>query len=106
VALEHLDLVAVGVLDEEEARHQRALAVELLDVVGIEPLLLESPVLGVEAGDRERDVAVAIALLIRLLAALVDRQLDLEVVLGVAQIDRVKSSKSKRSAIFSPNARS
>ena len=81
MALQHLDLVAVRVLDEEEPRHQRAVAVELLDVGGFEPLLLEPPVLGVEVGDRERDVAVAVAVLIGLLAALVDRELDLEVVL-------------------------
>ena len=55
---------------------------------GLQPELSEAPVLGVEVVDRERDVAVAVAVLIRLLAALVDRELDLEVVLGVAQIDQ------------------
>ena len=69
VALEDLDLVAVGVLDEEEPRHQRAVAVELLDVGGLQPELLEAPVLGVEIVDRERDVAVAVAVPIGLARA-------------------------------------
>ena len=43
--------------------------------------------LGVEIGDREGDVAVAVAERIGLGAALVDRQLELEIGLAVAQID-------------------
>src|SRR5690606_7941276 len=73
VALQHLDLVAVRILHEEEARHQRAVAVELLDVRGFESELLEAPVLGVEVVDRERDVAVAVAVLIGFASPLVDR---------------------------------
>jgi hypothetical protein len=88
VALQHLDLVAVGVLDEEEPRHQPAVAVELLDLGGLQPELLEPPVLGVEVVDRERDVAVGVTVLVGLAAPLVDRELDLEVVLGVAQVDQ------------------
>ena len=44
--------------------------------------------LGVEIIDREGDVAVAVAVLVRLAPALVDRELDLEVVLRVAQVDQ------------------
>ena len=66
VALQHLDLVAVRVLHEEEPRHQAAVALKLLDVGGLQAELLEAPVLGVEVGDRERDVAVAVAVLVRL----------------------------------------
>jgi len=59
--LEHLHLVAVGVLHEEEARHQRALAHELLDRVGIETGFGEAVVLGVEIVDGDCDVPVAVA---------------------------------------------
>jgi hypothetical protein len=106
VALQDLDPVAVRVLDEEEARHQRALALEFLDVGRIEPLLLEAAVLGVQVADRKGDVAVAVAMLIRLLAALVDGELDLEVALGVAQIDQREVVEVEAVRAFSPNARS
>ena len=51
VALQHLDLVAVRILHEEEPRHQAAVAVELLDVGGLQPERSEPPVLGVEVVD-------------------------------------------------------
>jgi hypothetical protein len=35
--LQDLDLVAVGVLNEEEARHQCAVALKLLDLTGLQP---------------------------------------------------------------------
>src|SRR5215813_14336591 len=37
VPLQHLDLVAVGILQEEKPGHQRAIAVEFLDRIGREP---------------------------------------------------------------------
>ena len=59
--LEHLDLVAVGVGDEEEAREQRAVPVELDELARGEARGLEARVLGVEVVDHEGEVAVAVA---------------------------------------------
>jgi hypothetical protein len=64
VALQDLDLVPVRILDEKESRHQAAVSVKFLDVGGLQPEFLEAAVLGVEIVDRERDVAVAVAVLI------------------------------------------
>ena len=85
VALEHLDLVAVGILDEEEARQRAAVVAELADRVGGEAGGGEAGVLGVEVADGEGEVAVAVAEGIGRGAALVDGELDLEVGLGVAR---------------------
>ena len=71
---------------------------------GLQPELLEAPVLGVEVVDRERDVAVAVAVLVRLAAALVDRELDLEVVLRVAQVDQREVVEVEAVRDLSPNA--
>ncbi len=59
--LQHLDLVAVRVLHEEEARHQGAVAKELFDVGGLQAGFAKAAVLGVEIVDRKGDVAVAVA---------------------------------------------
>ena len=83
MTLEHLDLVAVRVGDEEEAREQRAVAVELDDPARGEAGGLEAGVLGVEIVDDEGDVAVAVAEVVGLGAALVDGELDLEIGLGL-----------------------
>jgi hypothetical protein len=58
VPLQHLDLVPVGVLHEKETRHQRAVAMELLDRVGCKTQLFEPRVLAVQIPDRERDMGV------------------------------------------------
>ena len=106
MSLQHLDLVAVGVLDEEEPRHQPAVAVELLDVRRVQPLLLEPSVLGVQVIHREGDVAVAVAMLIGLVAPLVDRELDLEVVVRVAQVDQREALEVEPVGDLRPNPRS
>ena len=48
VPLQHLDLVAVRVLHEEEARQQLAVAVELDDVARVQTRGLEARVLEIE----------------------------------------------------------
>ena len=55
VPLQDLDLVAVGVLDEEEARHQAAVAVELLDRLRADPGVGQARVSG--RRDRRRRTA-------------------------------------------------
>ena len=87
VALKHLDLVAVGVLDEEEARDQLPLRLELLDVERVQSEALEPRMFGGEIVDDEGDMAISLAVLIRFRPILVDRQLDLEIGLAVAEID-------------------
>lgn len=58
----------------------------------------------VQICDRNREMAVPVAERIRLLAALVDGELDFEPRLDIAQIDELKVSKSSRSATSSPKA--
>src|SRR3954466_14778779 len=88
VPLQDLDPVAVRVLDEEEPRHQATVAVELLDRLRGDAGLGQAPVLAVEVVHAEGDVAVAVAMRVGLGTALVQGQLDLEVGLGVAQVDQ------------------
>src|SRR5215470_18716042 len=66
VPLQHLDLVAVGILQEEEPRHQSAVAVEFLDRVRGQPRRHQARMLAVEIVDREGDVAVAAAVTVGL----------------------------------------
>src|SRR5271170_5687989 len=88
VALQNLDLVAVGILDEEETRHQRALAMEFLDRIDIDPRCRHARMFGLEGVDGESDMAITGAQFVRLGAAVIDRQLHLERRLGVAEIDQ------------------
>src|SRR5215510_6407568 len=88
VPLQHLDLVAVGVLQEEEARHQAAVSVELLDRIRCQPCPDQPRMLAVEIVDREGHMAVAATVAVGLGLSLVPGQLDLEIVLGIAQIDQ------------------
>src|SRR5277367_403589 len=88
VALQNLDLVAVGVLDEEETRHQRALAMEFLDRIEIDPRCRHARMFGFEGVDGESDMAITRAQFVRLSAAVIDRQLHFERRLGVAEIDQ------------------
>ncbi len=77
---------------------------EFLDRIGIEPALDEAPMLGVEIVDGEGDVAVAVAVRVGLGAAVVQRQLDLEIVLGVAQIDQREAVEIEPVGDFRPKA--
>jgi hypothetical protein len=76
--LQDLDLVAVGILDEEEPGDANAIAVELDDLLRVEAERADAVMLAVEIGDRDGDVAVAVAKDVGLLPPLVDGQLDLE----------------------------
>src|SRR4051812_12045688 len=88
VPLQDFDLVAVRILNEEEPCHQPAVAVKLLDRLRGDAGLGQAPVVAVEVVHAEGDVAVAVAVRVGLGAALVQGQLDLEVGLGVAQVDQ------------------
>src|SRR3954467_781185 len=82
VPLQDLDLVAVRILNEEEPRHQPAVAVKLLDRLRGDAGLGQAPVVAIEVVHAEGDVPVAVAVRVGLGAALVQGQLDLEVGLG------------------------
>jgi len=71
VGLQHLDLVAVGILHKEEPRHHPAVAVEFLYRQRADAEIVEPFVLAIEIGDRESDMAIARAQLIGLGPAMV-----------------------------------
>jgi hypothetical protein len=77
--LKHLDLVAVRVGHEEERRERSAVVVEALHGRRREAQTLEAPALGVQIVHREGEVPVTVAEGVGLGAAVVDRQLKLEV---------------------------
>ncbi len=87
-ALQDFDLVAVRVLDEEECAERLAVVRHRLDVFRLIAGRDDAGPLGFEIVDDEGDMTVAVAKLVWLGAILVDRQLDLEVVLGVLEIDQ------------------
>ena len=66
VSLQHFDLVAVGILDEEEAGDQRFALLELDDFARLQIFGLEAPVLGIEIVDDKGDMAVAGSEIVRL----------------------------------------
>src|SRR5688572_30686285 len=88
VLLQDLDLVAVGILDEKELVHQRAVAMEFLYRIGVESALDDTPMLSMEVRHRDCDVPIAIAMPIGFGAAVMPPQLDLEIVCRIAQIDQ------------------
>ena len=63
-------------------------AVKLRHVLGLEPEPLEARMLGLDVVHRHRQMAVAVAVLVGLGTPVVDRQLDLEVRLRIAQVDQ------------------
>src|SRR6266404_7841772 len=81
VTLEHLDLVAVRILDKEVPCEQGAGAVlELLDVPWRAAELREPLALACHVLNADGEMAVTVAMRIRFLTVLVQRELDFEVV--------------------------
>src|ERR1700722_19291541 len=85
--LQHFDLVAVRIFDEEKARDLLSAVVELDDLARLEALDLETVVFRVEIIDDEGDVSVAVAKIVRLGAILVDRELNFVGRFGIREID-------------------
>src|SRR3954454_20928484 len=87
MALQYLDLVAVGIGDEEEAGEETALAHELLDRRrgGAEPG--HAAMLAVEIVDHEGEMAIGLALRIGLRAPVIDGELELEILRRALEID-------------------
>src|SRR6266446_4764599 len=88
VLLHDLDLVTVGIFHEEKARHQRPVAEEFLDRLGLQTFLAEPCVLGTEIVDHDRQMAVAVARNVGRRTPVIDGELELEIGFLAAQIDQ------------------
>jgi hypothetical protein len=76
--LQDLDLIAVGVCDEEKAGDDAARWGEVHELAGGKPCRRQPGMFGIDIVDADGKVPVAIAQIIGLGPALVDRQFDLE----------------------------
>ena len=95
MALQDLDPVPVWILYEEECRQELAAMSELLDRRDGEAKCFQSPVFGIEILDHEGEVTVAVPEGVRLGSILVDRELQLEISLWVAQVHEGKALECK-----------
>src|ERR1700728_3768199 len=91
--LDHFDLVAVGIADEEKAREGRAVMLEIAQWSGRQFLSLESTVLSVEIGDDDGEMPIPFAQDVRLLAPEIHRQFQFEWRRWMRQIDQCKGRK-------------
>src|SRR5689334_24232193 len=92
-ALNDLDLVAVRVGDEEEARDRLAILPEVQQRTGRQFLALETIMLGVDVVDDDGKVAKSVAERIGLRAREIDREPDLECRPWIAQVDQRETRK-------------
>src|SRR6056297_1943058 len=101
-ALKHFDLVSVRVRHEEEFAHQLPIWGEFDDLAGGEAFGLETGVLGLEILDEHGQMAIAIAKVIRLGAALVHGQLDLERGFVIAEVNQREVAEIEPVGDFEP----
>src|SRR6056297_2034109 len=101
-ALKNFDLVSVRVRDEEEFAHQLPIGGKFDDLAGGEAFSFEAGVFGLEILDEDGQMAIAIAKVIRLGAALVDGQFDLEGAFAVAEVNQCKITEIKPVGDFQP----
>src|SRR5436305_2484028 len=87
MALQYLDLVAVGIGDEEEAGEEAAVAHKLLDRRRGDAGPGHAAMLAVEIVDDEGEMAIGLALRVGLLAPVIDGELDLDVLRRALDID-------------------
>ena len=87
VLLQNLNLVAIRILDEEELRHQGAIAKELLDIRRLKAEFLMPPVLSLQVIHRDGNVAVAVAMGVGFLSIMVDGQFQLGAAFLIQQVD-------------------
>ncbi len=83
--LDDFDLVAIGVLNEEEAGERLSFVLEIDKLSRAPALGLEAFVLGIHIIDDKSPMPEAVAGFIGAIAILVDRQFELE---GVSGLDR------------------
>src|SRR6202049_4159087 len=87
-ALQHFDLVAIRILNEEKARNQRVVFPEFLDRRRRVAEFGQLAVHGVEIVGGEGVMTVAVTVRVGCGAIVVVRELNLEIVLGVLQINQ------------------
>lgn len=100
--LDHLDLVAVGIGDEEEARQRRAIMPEVAQRSWRKLVALEAGMFGVDVIDDDGEMAISVTEHIRLVAVEVDRELDLERRGGVSQVNQREVRKFQMVGDFEP----
>src|SRR5258708_36510758 len=100
--LDHLDLVAVGIGDEEKAREGPTVMLEIAQRPGRQFLALEPGVFGLEMVDDDREMAVSVAQDVRLLAPEIHRQFQFERRRRMAQIDQCEVRKPEMVSHFEP----
>src|ERR1700716_2270484 len=93
--LNHLDLVAVGIGDEEKARERRAVMLEIAQRPGRQFLSLESSVLGIEIVDDDGKMAISVARNVRLRSPDIHSQFEFERRRHVVQINEREVRKHK-----------
>jgi hypothetical protein len=76
--LQNLDLVAIGVGDEEEAGDHTAARGEIHQLARGKPGICEARVFGIDVSDGKGEVAIAIAQIVRLGPAFVDGEFQFE----------------------------
>src|SRR5205807_10515138 len=86
--LNDLDLIAVGIGDEEKACERRAGMLEIAQWPGRQFLALESGVLSIEIVDDDGEMAIAVARNVRFLSPEIHGQFEFERRRRVAQINQ------------------
>src|SRR3982074_1043854 len=76
--LDHLDLVAVGIGDEEKARECCAVMLEIAQRPGRQFLSLEPGMLGIEIVDHDGEMAISVARNVRLLSLEIHSEFEFE----------------------------
>src|SRR3977135_2968118 len=93
--LDHLDLVAVRIGDEEKAREHRAVMLEIAQRPGRQFLSLEPGVLSIEIIDYDGEMAISVARTVRLLSAEIHSQFEFERRRHVVQVNQDEVWKHK-----------
>src|SRR6202048_3746008 len=91
--LDHLDLVAVGIGDEEEACERRAVMLEIAQRPGRQFFPLEARMLGIEIIDDDGEMAIAVARNVRLRSSEIHREFEFERRRFVVQVNQREIGK-------------
>src|ERR1700721_509023 len=100
--LDHFDLVAVGIADEEKAREGRAVMLEIAQWSGRQFLSLESSVLSVEIVDDDGEMTIPVAQDVRLLAPEIHRHFHFEGRRWMPKKDRGEAGNPEIVSHFEP----
>jgi hypothetical protein len=91
LTVQNLDFVAIRIFDEEEPGEQSAFSLELDDVPRVQPERGHSVMFSVQIGHRNREMSVTVTKGVRLGAALVDGQFDLEFLFLIGEVNQRKT---------------